>query len=219
MMNLIKAVLFDLDGTLIDTNKLVIESFKHTLRNHLNKEISAGDIVNYFGEPLTTTLERYDKNNVEELLKTYKEFNEAKHDELACEINYAIETVKELRKLNIKIAVVTSKRRLMAERGLKLFGLFDLIDILITPEDTMKHKPNGEPAEKACERLQVYNHEALMVGDSHFDILCGKNAGCKTCVVGYTALPIEAIMKYNPDYKIESLRDLLNIIEMSVEAV
>jgi pyrophosphatase PpaX len=216
---MIKAVLFDLDGTLINTNKLVIESFKHTFRNHLNKEISESDIVNYFGEPLTTTLERYDKDNVEELLKTYKKFNEAKHDELASEINYAIETIKELKKINIKIAVVTSKRRMMAERGLKLFGLFEHIDLLITPEDTIKHKPDGEPAEKACDMLKIYTQEAIMVGDSHYDILCGKNAGCKTCVVSYTALPIESIMKYKPDYKIESLMELLNIIETTVEAV
>jgi pyrophosphatase PpaX len=219
MMNVIKAVLFDLDGTLIDTNKLIIESFKHTFRNHLNKDISEGDIINCFGEPLTITLARYDKDNVEELMKTFKKFNEDKHDELASGISNAIETIKELKKLDIKIAVVTSKRRMMAERGLKLFGLFELIDLLITPEDTIKHKPDGEPAEKACQILKVYKHEALMVGDSHFDILCGKNAGCKTCVVGYTALPIENIMKYNPDYKIENLKDLLNIIETSAQAV
>ncbi|ERI90715.1 HAD hydrolase, family IA, variant 1 [Clostridiales bacterium oral taxon 876 str. F0540] len=209
---MIKAVLFDLDGTLIDTNDLIIQSFKHTFQKHLNKDVPESEIVLYFGEPLIDTLARYDKDNAHILIQTYRAHNEAIHDELTKEISGAKETLKELKALGIKVGVVTSKRRGIAERGLKLFNMLEMIDAFITPEDTVKHKPEAEPIEKACGILDVNPSEALMVGDSHFDILCGKNAGSKTCVVRYTVLPLDKIMAYSPDYSIDNIKEIIDIV-------
>lgn len=209
---MIKAVLFDLDGTLINTNRLIIESYKYTIMKHLNKSIKDEDIVIYFGEPLLTTLARFDKDNVDALCDTYRSFNHSRHDEMVTEFEGALETLKELKAMGIKIAVVTSKRRLMVERGLKKFGLFEYLDAVITPEDTERHKPDGEPALKACEVLGVRPEEAVMVGDSHYDILCGKNAGTKTCAVKYTALPLEELLSYKPDYVVDNILDLIPIV-------
>ena len=213
MRSLIKAVLFDLDGTLIDTNELIIESFKHTFKEHLNIDVPESEIVMYFGEPLIDTLVRYDKENANLLFNTYIKYNEAIHDDKAREVVYAKETISELKALGIKVGVVTSKRKLIAERGLKLFNLFDKMDVIITPEDTAKHKPEPEPIYKACEILNVRPNEALMIGDSHFDILCGKNAGAKTCVVKYTVLPLDKIMVYNPEYAIDEIKEITNIVK------
>jgi len=210
MRSLIKAVLFDLDGTLIDTNELIIESFKHTFKEHLNIDVPESEIVMYFGEPLIDTLVRYDKENANLLFNTYIKYNEAIHDDKAREVVYAKETISELKALGIKVGVVTSKRKLIAERGL---NLFDKMDVIITPEDTAKHKPEPEPIYKACEILNVRPNEALMIGDSHFDILCGKNAGAKTCVVKYTVLPLDKIMVYNPEYAIDEIKEITNIVK------
>lgn len=209
---MIKAVLFDLDGTLIDTNDLIIDSFKYTLKKHLNLEVDKDEIVMHFGEPLLDTLAGYDKENAHILMQTYRTYNETIHDELTKEITGAKETLQELKALGVKVGVVTSKRRNIAEQGLKLFNLFDIMDVFITPEDTAKHKPDGEPVMKACENLSISPKEAVMVGDSHYDILCGKNAGAKSCLVKYTALPIDKIMLYEPDYIIEEIKDILNIV-------
>ncbi|SKA88382.1 pyrophosphatase PpaX [Clostridium sp. USBA 49] len=210
---MIKAVLFDLDGTLIDTNDLIINSFKYTLKKHLGLDASKDEIVMHFGEPLLDTLSRYDKENAHILLETYRKYNENIHDELTKEVVGAKETLSELKTLGIKTGVVTSKRKILAERGLKLFDLLNYIDVFITPEDTIKHKPDGEPVIKACEGLKISTNEAIMVGDSHYDILCGKNAGAKSCLVKYTALPIDKIMVYNPDYIVEKIQDILDIIK------
>lgn len=209
---MIKAVLFDLDGTLIDTNNLIIQSFKHTYKKHLNIDVPESEIVMYFGEPLIDTLARYDKENAHILIQTYRAYNEAIHDELTAEIKGVKETLSELRAFGVKIAIVTSKRRALAERGLKLFSLQEFMEIIITPEDTAKHKPDAEPVLKACQLLGIKPEEALMVGDSHFDILCGKNAGAKTCLVNYTILPIENIMKHSPDYTVDEIKDVLEIV-------
>lgn len=209
---MIKAVLFDLDGTLINTNDLIIDSFKHTFKKHLNIDVHESEIVMHFGEPLLDTLAEYDKENAHILMQTYREYNEEIHDELAKEIVGAKETLSELKALGIKVGVVTSKRRELAERGLKLFNLLDIMDVVITPEDTTKHKPEAEPVLKACDILAVRPEETIMVGDSHFDILCGKNAGAKACLVKYTALPIDMIMLHTPEYLVDEIKDILKIV-------
>lgn len=94
-----------------------------------------------------------------------------------------------------------------------MFGVYEYMDAVVTMEDTEIHKPEGEPALKACELLNVMPENALMIGDSHNDILCGKNAGCLTCLVNYTALPKEDILVYKPDYTIDNFIELADIIK------
>lgn len=211
---MIRAVLFDLDGTLVNTNRLIMESFKYTLNKHGIKYPGDDEIVKYFGEPLVKTLERFDSNNVEAFLKTYREFNETRHDIMVEKIDGAEETIEILKKMGIKVGVVSSKRRGMVDRGLMLTNLDGLMDVIITPEDTKLHKPHGEPVLKACEILNIKPDNSIMVGDSHFDILCGKNAGAKTCLVKYTALLVDDILKHSPDFCIDKLTDLINIVKL-----
>lgn len=208
-----KVVLFDLDGTLIDTNNLILESYKHTFKKHLDYIPNDNEIVKYFGEPLKITLSRFDSERIEEMYRTYVEYNEMNHDSMVKEMDYARETLEELKSKGILLGVVTSKRRIMAERGLRLFNLLDYFDVVITPEDTVKHKPDPEPILKACEKLKFEPKDVLFVGDSNFDILCGKNAGAKTCLVKYTMLDLEELLKFEPDFVIEDLRDILEFFK------
>lgn len=208
-----KAILFDLDGTLINTNDLIIHTYKHILKTHLDIEVEDGEIINTFGEPLKDVLERYGKDKAEEMFNDYIEYNRTIHDELTKSIDGVEEGLKLLKEAGIKIGVVTSKRREGALRGLRLFNLEKYMDIIITPEDTVNHKPHGEPVLKACEVLKVLPKEALMVGDSHNDILCGKDAGAKTCLVRYTALCIDEMLKHSPDYVVDSVVDIYKIIK------
>lgn len=208
-----KAVLFDLDGTLIDTNNLILESYKHTFKKHLDYIPNDNEIVKYFGEPLKITLSRFDSERIEEMYRTYVEYNEMNHDSMVKEMDYARETLEELKSKGILLGVVTSKRRIMAERGLRLFNLLDYFDVVITPEDTVKHKPDPEPILKACEKLKFEPKDVLFVGDSNFDILCGKNAGAKTCLVKYTMLDLEELLRYEPDYVIEDLREIIEFFK------
>lgn len=214
---MIKAVLFDLDGTLINTNQLVLESFKYVFNTELNIYPKDEEILQYFGEPLMKTLARYDEINALKLYNAYIQYNEKSHDNVVQAMEGARDTVIGLKERNISVGVVSSKRRIMVDRGLKVCNLSGLMDVIITPEDTEKHKPDGEPLIKACDLLGIDTEYALMVGDSHFDILCGKNAGAKTCLVKYTVVPIDNILKYNPDFLIGELTDLLSIIDSENE--
>lgn len=210
---MIKAVLFDLDGTLINTNELIVESFQYTFKNLLNIEVTRDEIVKTFGEPLKDTMASYDEERADLLVSFYRNYNENKHDKLANIFKGVKEGLISLKSRGIKLGVVTSKRMALAMRGLKLINIYDYMDVIVTPEDTEKHKPLGDPAKKACELLEIDAEEAIMVGDSHNDILCGKNAGCSTALVKYTALSIDELMEYRPDYVIESIEDLVGICD------
>lgn len=209
---MIKGILFDLDGTLINTNMLIINSFKYVFKENLDLIVEDNEIVQYFGEPLTYTMAKYTKDRVEELVQKYVEYSLSIHDEYTESFKGVEEGLIILREKGYKLAIVTSKRRTTALRGLRLFDLEKYFEVIVSPEDTEKHKPEGEPVLKACELLNLKPEEVVMVGDSHNDILCGKNAGAKTCLVKYTALPLEKLLEHKPDYVIDSVEEILNII-------
>ncbi|HAT4123952.1 TPA: pyrophosphatase PpaX [Clostridium perfringens] len=210
---MIKAVLFDLDGTLINTNDLILKSFKHTFKTMLDLEPTEEEITMNYGRPLQEIFKSYDENRIEEMINCYRKINLELHDDECKEFADVDLMLQTLKNKGIKIGVVTSKKSDMAERGAKLMGIFKYFDTFITPEVTIKHKPEGEPVLKACENLGVSPSEALMVGDSPYDILAGKNAGAKTCGVKYTALPIEKLQESKPDLYVDKPLEILELVE------
>lgn len=210
---MIKLALFDLDGTLVNTNELIIKSFQYIFKKYLNLTVDRKVIVTYFGEPLITTMQRYDAANAQKLCDVYHEYNETMHDKMVKGYDGAKEAILEIKAMGVKCGIVTSKRRTLGERGLKLVGLLDLMDDMVCCEDTKVHKPKGDPILYACRRFNIGTKDTIYVGDSHLDILSGKDAGCRTCAVKYSALPIDLLLKYKPDYAIEDLFELKEIIE------
>ncbi|MFZ7103705.1 MAG: pyrophosphatase PpaX [Peptococcaceae bacterium] len=209
---IIKGILFDLDGTLLNTNELIIETFQYTYKNVLGLDVPREEIVRYFGEPLIDTLAKYGPDKVELLVKTYRDYNFKRHDEITTIFPGVKETVIRLKEKGYLLAVVTSKKNTGAKKGLDLFGLTAYMDFLVGYDDTKKHKPDPDPIHKALQGLDLQPAEALMVGDSHYDILCGKNAGTQTAVVKYTEHALEKLLELKPDYILHELKDLLNIL-------
>lgn len=208
----IQCVLFDLDGTLLNTNDLIIKSFKHTLSKHLSLEVTEEDIYPFFGEPLRVTLERFGPELAEEMLLSYREFNKVYHDELTTIFPGAVEALEELSRLGVRLGVVTSKITQTAIRGLELFGIRRFFEVVVGLEMTEKHKPDPEPILKALEILDLPPSAALMVGDSPFDILCARNAGVKSAAVAWSVHSKEKLMEEGPDYYIQSFQDVLRFI-------
>ena len=205
-----KYILFDLDGTLIDTNQLIIDSFKHTYKTHLNKDIEEKEILQYFGEPLITTLRRYSPENAEELYETYINYNETVHDNsvsLCCNIK---ECLAQLKEMGCVLAVVTSKRSKMAYRGLELFDIAKYFSAVVSVDDTEEHKPHPAPVLKALEKLGATPEEAIMVGDSIFDIQCAHNAGVEAVQVTWGAA-LEHLEQETPDYLVDNALEIVDI--------
>ena len=208
-----KYVLFDLDGTLIDTNKLIMDSFKYTYKTGLGLEVSEQEILKYFGEPLIVTLARYSEDKANELFKTYIEYNESRHDDTVTIFEGIKELLEELVKQGCALALVTSKRRKVALMGLELFDIKKYFDVFIALEDTEQHKPNPAPALKALELLGAQPCDAIMVGDSVFDIHCAHGAGVKAALVKWSAAHGFQGDDISADYVVHDTAELLKVIK------
>lgn len=207
-----EAVLFDFDGTLINTNDLCFDSYRYAFRRVLNREIEMTEILNLFGRPLDISLGDYGDAQ-EALCREYRKFNETNHNKLVKRFDGAEEGVRMIYEQGFKTAIVTSKREHMCREGLKWLGIEDCIDVLVTPEDTNKHKPDPAPILLACERLGVEPSRALMVGDSIFDMAAGKAAGTGLCAVKYSVTPHEKLKEMGLDYFVESLVELAELLK------
>jgi len=211
---MIKGVFFDLDGTLLDTFDLIYESFKYVYQNFFNQNITREEIYPHFGKPLIYSFGNLDAERLDQIIEAYREFNLKHHDQMVKPFPGVEETLRSLKEKKLKLTVITSKMKNTAIRGLKLFNLDPYFDLVIGMEDTDKHKPDPAPVKLALEYLKLNPAECLMVGDSPHDMLSAKAAGVRTVAVKWTVIPWEELRKTNPDYIIDSLKDLLKISEV-----
>ena len=208
----INTILFDLDGTLIDTNELIISSFTHPTEQYGDRLYSREEIMSFIGPPLRESLAKIDKDRVEELVNVYREHNMKHHDALVEAYPTVVETIETLKEKGYKLGIVTTKMRQTVEMGLKLTGLKESFPVVVTLDDVSNAKPDPEPINKALEQLDSTASETLMVGDNTHDILAGKNAGTKTAGVAWTIKGKEVLEALEPDFMLTEMREILDII-------
>ncbi|GEL76532.1 pyrophosphatase PpaX [Tenuibacillus multivorans] len=209
----IRTILFDLDGTLIDTNELIVESFKHTIREHLGEEYKREDILPFMGSPLRDMLEKVKPDEVEDMMKTYRTHNLANHDLFVKSFDGVFETIKALHEKGIPMAIVTTKIHKTALKGLALTELDQFFDVVIGLDDVSQAKPDPEPVLKGIRALNGDPGTTLMIGDNSHDIHAGQNAGTKTAGVAWSAKGRDFIESLEPDYVLNHISDLLDIVE------
>jgi pyrophosphatase PpaX len=208
----INTVLFDLDGTLINTNELIIESFLHTLNAYYPSKYQRADVLPFLGPTLYETFGTLNPEKMEEMVKVYRKFNHEQHDTLVTEFETVFDTVKTLHEQGFKLGIVTTKIRDTVNMGLKLTQLDRFFDVVVTLDDVENAKPHPEPILKALEQLGSSPEDAIMVGDNHHDVEAGKNAGTKTAGVSWSVKGREYISSHNPDYLLEKMSDILPIV-------
>lgn len=210
-VNRLKGVLFDLDGTLIDTTNLILESYRHTIRKYFGYTPSDEDLLPGFGTPLRTQLARFSTTQLEDLFNTYQDFNVTNHDRLTTPFPGVNETLAELRKRGYRMGIITSKTRKLTIMGLSLFDLGEFMDVIITADDTTKHKPDPEPVEVGLQALGLATNEALYVGDSAHDVAAGKAAGLVTVAALWGPFPKEILQASGPDHSLNSIDEILDL--------
>jgi pyrophosphatase PpaX len=212
MTNKITTILFDLDGTLIDTNELIITTYLHTLEKYYPSKYQREDVLPFLGPTLHEAFGSIDPNLVEEMVLEYRAFNIANHDELVTEFAGVFETVQTLKDKGYKLGIVTTKRHDVTLKGLRLMDLERFFEVVVTYDHVSKTKPDPEPIHKALEQLNSSPEETMMVGDNYHDILAGKNAGTVTAGCAWSIKGREYIARYEPDYILENMADLLTIL-------
>ncbi len=150
-----QAVLFDLDGTLLDTHDLLLATFRYTARTVLREAIPDERLMAKVGQPLNTQMWDFTDDSAvhEELCRVYREYNAEVHDDMIRLFDGTVPMLERLKEAGLPLAVVTSKRHEVAMRGLDLFGLTGYFDFLIGSDDWPEHKPHPGPVAHGCERL------------------------------------------------------------------
>jgi pyrophosphatase PpaX len=177
-------VLFDLDGTVVDSGGIILASMRHATRTVLARDFSDAELLAHVGGPgLEAQMHAIDPDRADELVQVYRAHNEPLHDSLeSCEgMEELLET---LRRQGRRLGVVTAKRRSTVELAFARLPLVHLFDVVVGGDETARHKPDPDPLLLALERLAASPEEAAYVGDSPYDMRAAKAAGVRA--VGVT---------------------------------
>ncbi|WP_168118483.1 pyrophosphatase PpaX [Paenibacillus sp. HB172176] len=208
-MNTIRTMLFDLDGTILDTNELIIRSFMESLEGIVPESFEREHIIPSMGQPLENQLRLFSgREDVAELVAAYREVNLRLHDEYVKPFAYVVEVLGRLRGEGVRLGVVTTKMRLTTEKGLRLVGIYDCMDALVTIDDVTHAKPDPEPVAKAMELLQADPATTIMVGDSVVDMQSAVAAGVIPVGVAWSLKGGRILKEAGAAYVIDDMREL-----------
>lgn len=211
----IDTILFDFDGTIMDTTDVIIGSWQHTFMTFEGKERPVSEIVKTFGETLFYTMPKVLPDvDPEEAIATYRSYHRDNFGERISVFEGVPELLAELKKRHYKVGLVTSRLAGTTWEGLRQYALADYFDVVVSCDDTDKHKPDPAPVNIALERLGSKPENAIMLGDTMFDILCARNAGVQSVLVGWhvAMTPEDINGQDGPDFIIEKAEDLLSLI-------
>jgi pyrophosphatase PpaX len=205
-----RAVLFDLDGTLIDSITLILESTRFAFVGHDGPVPSDAEWLAGVGTPLWTMFRKYarDEAQVDALIQRYREYQLPNHDRLVTAYEGVVETVHSLRDANHPLAIVTSKTEQLAIRGVECIGIADCFTVVIGCDTVERHKPDPAPVHAALTRLGVHAKDAVFVGDSVHDMAAGNAAGVTTIAALWGPFTREDLAPSRPGHFLERISDL-----------
>ena len=210
----INTVLFDLDGTLVDSNELIIQSFKETFKHYQPKfEYSRQQFIEMIGPPLKETFKiiSEDPKIINEMIDFYRTFYQKHEFEYISLYPNVIETLEELKKSNINLGIVTTKFKESAMPSIKHFKIDKYIKNYSFLGSVKEHKPSPQPIFYVLEQFSNVDL-TLMVGDNPSDIMAGKNAEILTCGIEWSLVK-DKLIKTNPTFWIENYLDIIDIVK------
>nr|WP_154959921.1 pyrophosphatase PpaX [Paenibacillus xylanexedens] len=211
---MINTVLFDLDGTIIDTNELIINSFLHVMGGWDHAAPwTREQIIPHMGGTLEQQMRTFSgQEEVSEYVKGYRAYNDIHHEAMVRPFPHVIEVVEALDQAGITMGVVTTKIRPSTLKVLERFDLLKYMKSIVTVQDVTHPKPHAEPVQKAMEELGSNPAHTLMIGDSPVDIQSAQNAGALSAGVAWSLKGEQVLRGYKPDYILHDMRDLLDMV-------
>lgn len=205
--------IFDVDGTIAHTNKLIFESFRHVAKKYLNKDVSDEEIISLFGPTEDVILKEWMKGNYETARDDYFEFYSSQHNILVKTFEGLEEILKLLQTHNKNLAVFTGKGKDSARITLGKLGLDKYFQLVVSGDDVVNHKPSHEGLEKIINYFNISCDEALMIGDSPHDIEAARDANIKVASVVWDSYAKDKVISMKPDYLFENVPELKSFVE------
>jgi len=208
-MRHLELYIFDLDGTLLDSGKDIALAANYAFEKLNLKTFSEEEIISKVGYGAKKLIEdlipEYPQEIKDRALEYFKEFYYSNPVIYSRLYEGAEETLKKLKELSKKVAVVTNKYEALSVEILKKLNVIDYIDLVVGADTTSEKKPNPLPVFYTLEKLKSEKDKSIIIGDSETDVLTGKNAGIKTALVLQGYGNKELALSLNPDYVLDSL--------------
>ncbi|SHF34566.1 pyrophosphatase PpaX [Desulforamulus putei DSM 12395] len=212
----IHTVLFDLDGTLIDSLPLIRRTYEKVFAE-MNIPWGDAEVMKHIGLPLADIAKTFaGEDRYLEFFKLYQHHYALEHDALTKTFPGTMEMLEALKASGIRLGIVTSKTRRVALRSIGFLGIDRYMEAVVAVEDVTRHKPQPDPIFKALELMQAPVETAAYIGDSPFDIISANRAGVTSIGVTWGMSGREELVRHGPDYILEKWEDLIrpNIISV-----
>jgi pyrophosphatase PpaX len=207
-------LLFDLDGTIVDSIELIVQAAEYAFDGRRGARPTRAEWEALIGTPLDLMLRRWalDEDDLKMLWARYREFQVEHHDRLVTPYPGAVDLIKRLHARGHPMAIVSSKFEPGILRNLEFIGVTHCFPVLIGLEATVKHKPEPEPVLEALVRLGASADEAWFIGDSPHDVHSGRAAGVRT--IGVMSGPYDraALQAAQPNHIVGALTDIEALI-------
>jgi len=209
-----ESYLFDADGTLFDTVDLICRCFQYIIEKYAGKTMDRGTIINSIGLPLKSQLRTHLGPGLDQdqIMDDYLQYQLSIMEDCINPFPHVAETLELLKSSGKKLAVVTSRRRFSLDKILQSTDTARYFDVLVTPEDTIRHKPDAEPALKAMSLLGADSSSTVFIGDAHYDICSGASAGIDTVFVNWSHSALSTL-PVAPTWAIDSLQELTSCLD------
>lgn len=208
------ALLFDLDGTLIDSIGLLLDCMEFAFRDRTHRPTRAQWLAG-IGTPLRTQLAEWSAHeaDVEALVTQYRDFQDLHLERLTTLYPGVREALDWARAHGHPLGIVTSKGKGMTARSLAHVGIDSHFDTIVTFEETTRHKPMADPVLLACERLGVAPADAIFIGDSPHDMFAGRAAGSRTAAALWGPFRRDELEPAEPTHWLTDIADLRPLVE------
>jgi pyrophosphatase PpaX len=204
-------VLFDLDGTVVDTGAIILASMRHAVVTVLGRDYSDAQLLSAVGGPgLEAQMQALDPDRVDELVRVYRAHNEPLHETIGLCAGMDV-VLEELKERGHRLGIVTAKRRRTVDLAFARVPIEHLFDVVIGGDETDEHKPHPAPLLLALERLRASAAEAAYVGDSPFDMQAARAGGLRAIGVSWGRIHGPEKLT-DADVVIHSAEELLDLV-------
>ena len=205
----LKCTIFDMDGTLTQTNQLIFESFNHIAEKYINKRLTPKEIVALFGPPEEEAVENMiGSQHIAVAMDEYYHFYQDRHNELASMYPGIKELLEFVKSQGVLVALFTGKGRRTTEITLRQFGIEQYFDMVVTGDDVDNFKPSGDGIRKIMQRYSLQPDEVLMIGDAVADITAARECEVPIASVVWDSYGKEMVMNAKADFLFHSVVEL-----------
>ncbi len=207
-----QAVVFDLDGTIVDSVDLIVVSFQHAFREVLGREVGREEAIAYVGRPLREQMMAFSPEHADELVASYREFNHREHARMLKLYDGILHLLDRLQKTGTKVGLVTSKSRYTTQMAFDLTGIESYFDAAVCADESPRNKPFPDPILLCLQQLGVSPADAAYVGDSPADMQAARAAGVEAIAVAWGVFDVATLTAEKPDRLVHTIPELVGLL-------